>query len=422
MGLDSTLSLAHFWIAMSPVSSTEILISGGGFAGLALGLALAGAGYEARVIESGDMDAALLPDFDGRVSAIAPDVRRMLEALGVWAHIAEFQTVTDIVVSGGTLEGAASPFFLHVGEGDGGAPAFDMVENRHLRAALLARARQAPGLTLTSGTRIVKAAGTAAGVTATLAGGDTIAARLLVAAEGRESPLREAYGIKTSGWSYRQWGIVCTVEHERSHQGVAQEYFLPSGSFAILPMTGNRASLVWAEREDLAPGFLALSDADFHAEVARRFTDYLGEIRVVGPRFGYPLTTQLARDYIAPRFALIGDAAHVIHPLAGQGLNLGLRDAAALAEAVIDAGRLGLDIGSTAPLEAYQRRRRIDATVMAATTDTLNRLFANDIAPVRAVREAGLGLVNALPPLRRLIARGASSGPDAPRLLQGKAL
>lgn len=407
---------------MSASSTTEILISGGGFAGLALGLALAEAGYEARVIEASDMDAVLAPDFDGRVSAIAPDVRRMLEALGVWSGVAEFQTVTDIVVSGGTLEGGASPFFLHVGETDGGAPAFDMVENRHLRTALLARARTVRGLTLTSGARIAKATSTQAAATATLSTGETISARLLVAAEGRESPLREAYGIKTSGWSYKQWGIVCTVEHERPHEGVAQEYFLPSGSFAILPMTGNRSSLVWAEREDLAPAFLALSEDDFNAEVARRFTDYLGETKVVGARFGYPLTTQLARDYIARRFALIGDAAHVVHPLAGQGLNLGLRDAAALAEAIADAGRLGLDVGSPAPLDAYQRRRRIDATLMAATTDTLNRLFSNDIAPVRAVREAGLGLVNAIPPLRRLIARAASTSHDAPRLLQGKAL
>lgn len=402
---------------------TEILISGGGFAGLALGIALARAGYEAAVVEAGDLDAALAPSFDGRASAIAPDVRRMLETLEVWDGVAAFQPVTDIVVSGGTVEGGASPFFLHVGEQDANTPAFDMVENRFLRSALLARARATAGLTLLPRTRIASAASSPAGVTASLGDGAAIAARLLVAAEGRDSPLREAYGIRTSGWSYKQWGIVCTVEHERPHEGVAQEYFLPSGSFAILPMTGNRASLVWAEREDLAPAFLALSDADFDAEVARRFTDYLGATKVVGDRFGYPLSTQLARDYIAPRFALIGDAAHVVHPLAGQGLNLGLRDAAALAEAVVDAGRLGLDIGATAPLEAYQRRRRIDATLMAATTDALNRLFSNDVAPLRAIRETGLGLVNAVPPLRRLLARAAGgSAKDAPRLLQGAAL
>lgn len=406
---------------MSGARDTEILISGGGFAGLALGIALAGAGYAASVVEAGDLDAALAPGFDGRVSAIAPDVRRMLETLDVWGGIAEFQTVTDIVVSGGTVEGGASPFFLHIGETDGEAPVFDMVENRHLRIALLARARATTGLTLIPGERIKGAASAATGVTATLAGGDTIAARLLVAAEGRQSPLREAYGIKTSGWSYHQWGIVCTVEHERPHESVAQEYFLPSGSFAILPMTGNRSSLVWAEREDLAPGFLALGEDDFNAEVARHFTDFLGTVRVVGPRFGYPLTTQLARDYVAQRFALIGDAAHVVHPLAGQGINLGMRGVAALAEAVADAGRLGLDIGGAAPLEAYQRRHRINAMMMGATTDTLNRLFSNDIAPLRAIRETGLGLVNAVPPLRRLLARaaGGGQGSDAPRLLTG---
>jgi 2-octaprenyl-6-methoxyphenol hydroxylase len=405
---------------MSAPTNTEILISGGGFAGLALAIALAGAGYESAVVEAGDLNAPLAPDFDGRASAIAPDVRRMLETLGVWSRIPEFQPVTDIVVSGGTLEGGASPFFLHVGDQDSDTPAFDMVENRYLRAAMLTAARATPGLILVPGTRIAAAVSTAGNVTATLSPGGTMTARLLVAAEGRDSPLREGYGIKTSGWSYKQWGIVCTVEHERSHEGAAQEYFLPSGSFAILPLTGNRSSLVWAEREDLAPGFLKLSDDDFNTEIARRFTDFLGATKVVGPRFGYPLTTQLARDYVAQRFALIGDAAHVIHPLAGQGLNLGLRDAAALAEAIADAGRLGLDIGSSVPLEAYQRRRRIDATLMAATTDGLNRLFANDIAPLRALRETGLGLVNAVPPLRRLLSRAAAGkGADAPRLLSG---
>ncbi len=408
---------------MSDSGDTEILISGGGFAGLALGIALASAGYEARVIEAGDTARFRESAFDGRVSAIAPDIRRMLETLGVWQGIAEFQTVGDIVVSGGTVEGGASPFFLHFGENDRGRAAFDMVENRFLRTALLDKAHATPGLTVTPSARVTAAVSARTGVTARLSTDETCRARLLVAAEGRDSPLREAYGIKTSGWSYRQWGIVCTVEHERPHEGVAQEYFLPSGSFAILPMTGNRASLVWAEREDLAPAFLALNDADFDAEIARRFTDFLGRTRVVGDRFGYPLSVQLARTYIAERFALVGDAAHVVHPLAGQGLNLGLRDVAALAEAVADAGRLGLDIGSAAPLDAYQRRRRIDATLMAATTDALNRLFSNDNAPLRAIRETGLGLVNAVPPLRRLLARAAAGdSTDAPRLLQGVAL
>ena len=407
---------------MTTAHQTEVLISGGGFAGLALGIALGQAGLAVTVVEP----APALPatGFDGRVSSIAPDVRRMLVGLGVWARIPESQSVSDIVVSGGTVGGAASPFFLHFEREDGGAPPFDMVENRFLQAALRATALETPGLRPTDGARIDSVETPPGHVTATLSSGGTIAAPLLVAAEGRDSPLRARFGLKVTGWSYGQWGIVTTVAHERPHDGVAQEYFLPSGSFAILPMTGNRASLVWAEREEIAKAVMALDEADFAAEVARRFTDYLGDVTPVGARSAWPLSLQLARDYIAPRFALIGDAAHVVHPLAGQGLNLGLRDAAALAEAVVDAGRLGLDIGGMAPLEAYQRRRRIDATLMAGMTEGLNRLFSNDAAPLRAVREAGLGLVNAATPLRRFLARAAGGQglADAPRLLKGEAL
>jgi 2-octaprenyl-6-methoxyphenol hydroxylase len=405
------------------VDSTEILISGGGFAGLALGLALAKAGIDVTVIDAAAPDKSTLPAFDGRVSSIATDVKRMLTALGVWALVPEAQPVSDIVVSGGEIGAAASPFFLHFDEADAGATLFDIVENRFLRSALL-QAATAAGVTLIAPARIADPQVTAKGVAATLGDGRTLKARLLIAAEGRDSPLRERFGIKSSGWSYGQSGIVCTVEHERPHGGTAQEYFLPSGPFAILPMTGNRSSLVWSERTDIADAALALGDADFAAEVARRFTGYLGAVKPVGARWAYPLTTHLARSYIAPRFALIGDAAHVVHPLAGQGLNLGLRDAAALAESVVDAVRLGLDAGASAPLEAYQRARRIDATAMAAVTDGLNRLFSNDVAPLKAVREAGLGLVNAIAPLRRLLATAAAGASlaAAPRLLKGETL
>jgi 2-octaprenyl-6-methoxyphenol hydroxylase len=405
------------------IPAPDVLISGGGFAGLALALALTGAGVEVAVIDAAETDHLTLPDFDGRVSAIAPDVKRMLAALNVWPLVREAQPVTDIVVSGGDIGGGSSPFFLHFDKADAGMALFDMVENRFLRAALLTAAA-ARAVTLIAPARIGAVKTGTAGVEATLTDGRTFSARLLVSAEGRDSPLRERFGIKSSGWDYGQWGIVCTVEHERPHDGTAQEYFLPSGPFAILPMTGNRASLVWSERTELARAALALDDGDFADEVARRFTDYLGTVRPVGARWGYPLSTHLARAYVAPRFALIGDAAHVVHPLAGQGLNLGLRDAAALAECVVDAVRLGLDAGSAAPLEAYQRARRIDATAMAAVTDGLNRLFSNDFAPLKAVREAGLGLVNAITPLRRLLATaaaGASLG-SAPRLLRGEAL
>lgn len=407
---------------MSGASETEILISGGGFVGLTLGLALKRAGIDATVVEPVPPASRTTLAFDGRVSSIAPDARVMLETLDVWRRVAEVQPVRDIVVSGGTLSGGASASFLHFDEADAGTHLFDIVENRLLLTALSEAADEA-GLRIVAG-RIVGAEAGRFHVTAALEDGSALQAKLLVAADGRHSALREAFGIKVTGWSYPQWGLVCTVEHERPHDGTAQEYFLPAGPFAILPMTGNRSSLVWTERADLAETYLTLSDADFADEVRRRFTDYLGTVTPVGGRWGYPLTAQLARDYIAPRFALVGDAAHVVHPIAGQGLNLGLRDVAALAEALVDADRLGLDLGSAAPLDAYQRRRRLDATAMAAMTDGLNRLFSNEIAPLKGLRETGLGIVNAVSPLRRLLARAASGAGlgETPRLLKGEAL
>lgn len=401
----------------------DVLISGGGFAGLALALALAEAGLDVAVVDAASPDRITLPAFDGRVSAIAPDVKRMLAALGVWPRVRESQAVTDIVVSGGDPGSPRSPFFLHFDENDAGAALFDMVENRFLRIALLEQAAER-GLVLLAPAQIASMQSGRTIQEATLCNGDRIAAHLLVAAEGRDSPLRERFGIKVSGWSYGQTAIVLTVEHERPHHGTAQDYFLPAGPFGILPMTGNRSSLVWAEPTERAAAIMALGEDDFADEVSRRFTDYLGTVRPTGPRWSYPLGTQLARSYIAPRFALIGDAAHVVHPLAGQGLNLGLRDAATLAECVVDAVRLGLDAGSASALEAYERARRIDTTAMAAVTDGMNRLFSNDVAPLKVVREAGLGLVNAVAPLRRLLASAAAgtSLGSAPRLLRGEAL
>ena len=288
-------------------AESDVLISGGGFAGLALALALGQAGFAVTVVDPAP--AAGPAGFDGRVSSIAPDVRRMLERLGVWARIPESQSVTDIVVSGGVVGGEASAFFLHFEKDDGGAPPFDMVENRFLLAALGEAVAACPSVERLTETRIETVETAPARITVTLSGGGRRDAPLLVAAEGRDSPLRERFGIKVTGWSYDQWGIVTTVEHERPHDGVAQEYFLPSGSFAILPMTGRRASLVWTERSDLARTVMAMDEGDFAAEVARRFTDYLGQVRPVGARSAFPLALQLARTFVAPRFALIGDAA-----------------------------------------------------------------------------------------------------------------
>jgi 2-octaprenyl-6-methoxyphenol hydroxylase len=247
--------------------------------------------------------------------------------------------------------------------------------------------------------------------------------RLAVSAEGRNSPSREAAGISVSGWSYHQAGIVCTVRHDQPHNGVAQEHFLPAGPFAILPLVGNRSSLVWTEREDLTPTMMALDDAAFRNEVAKRFGDYLGTLEIEGPRWSYPLSLQLAESYVAPRLVLVGDAAHGMHPIAGQGLNVGLRDVAALAQVLTDAARLGFDIGGRDVLERYQRWRRFDNLTLLAVTDVLNKLFSNDIEPVRMLRGAGLAAVDKMPALKRLFMRHArGSVGKLPRLLAGEPL
>jgi 2-octaprenyl-6-methoxyphenol hydroxylase len=256
-----------------------------------------------------------------------------------------------------------------------------------------------------------------------LSGGETIATRLLVAADGARSGIREAAGIKSVGWNYEQSAIVTTVEHERDHQGRAEEHFLPAGPFAILPLKGKRSSIVWTEEAQEAERIVALPYAQFHAELEKRFGLKLGEIAAVGPRHAHPLGLSVARSFIGERLALVGDAAHVIHPIAGQGLNLGLRDVAALAEAVADAARLGLDVGGPDVLERYQRWRRFDTAAMGAATHGLNRLFSNRSDVLRLIRDVGLGLVERAPPLKRLFIREAAGlTGDVPKLLRGEAL
>ena len=398
----------------------EVLIAGGGMVGLTLGCALAGAGVEVVVIERADPAALTDAAFDGRVSAIAFGSRQALAAIGVWERLApEAQPILEIRVSDGD-----SPLFLHYDHRDvGDAPLGYIVENRHIREALFAAAEGHGRLRLIAPGRVRRLARGAAAVEATLADGRRVRARLAVAADGRESRLRRDAGIAVTSWRYAQTSIVCTVAHERSHRGIAHERFLPAGPFAILPMTGNRASLVWTERADLAPEMLALDDAAFTAEMARRFGDFLGALEVAGPRWSYPLALMHAERYTDARLALVGDAAHVIHPIAGQGLNLGLRDVAALAEVLVDARRLGLDLGGGATLERYARWRRFDNTVLIAATDGLNRLFSNDIAPVRLARGLGLAAVDRLAPLKRLFMRHAMGTlGELPRLMRGEPL
>lgn len=402
----------------------DVLISGGGIVGLTLGLALAQGGLATLVIDTKPAAQALEPTFDGRVSALAYASVRMLTALGAWDSLKDHaQPIAEILVTDGAPARPSSPFSLHFDAQDVGAQALGHIaENRHIRSSLYDAVARQKGLALLAPASVKNLAVNSGGALVTLADGGEIAASLVVAAEGRDSALRAQMGITTIGWSYPQTGIVATVEHERPHNGVAYEHFLPSGPFAILPMTGNRSSLVWTEAKTKVPALLALDEAGFNEELARRFGDHLGKTKSAGRRWSYPLSFHLARDFVKPRFALAGDAAHGIHPIAGQGLNLGLKDAAALAEVLLDAARLGRDIGALDTLKRYERWRRFDSFALAASTDALNRLFSNDIAPLRHLRDLGLGIVDAFGPARRFFMHHAGGDVGKlPRLMKGEA-
>jgi 2-octaprenyl-6-methoxyphenol hydroxylase len=399
----------------------ELVIAGGGLNGMLLAVACAGAGLSTIVIDRQDPAAMMADSFDGRTSAIAYGSRLVFDGIGLWPAIeGEAEPIREIRVADD-----GSPLFLHYDHRDlgGNTPLGYIVENRVLRRALFDRAATLPSLRLFAPRAVASMEVSEGGAAVALADGTRLNTRLVAAADGQNSPLRRAAGIRTVEWRYRQTGIVTTVAHERPHRGVAVEHFLAAGPFAILPMTGNRSSIVWTEQADLAPRLLALPDTDFAAELRARFGDFLGEIEPVGPRWSYPLALMQAERYVARRLALVGEAAHVIHPIAGQGLNIGIRDIAALAEIVIDARRLGLDIGDASLLEQYERWRRSDAWVLAAVTDGLNRLFSNTIAPVRLARDFGLAVINRLPPLKRLLMQHAMGVlGDRPRLARGQPL
>ena len=355
---------------------------------------------------------------------------------------AEAQPILDMVVTDSQLADAMRPVFLtFAGDVEPGQPFAHMIENGPLLAALVEKA-EAEGVSLdptaVSAFELPSITGSESGegeddiahrvepsrrIDAQLANGKTISAKLLVAADGARSRLRELAGIASHGWPYGQSAIVTTVAHEREHHGRAEEHFLPAGPFAILPLKGWRSSIVWTERTEEADRIIALGDAAFHDELEQRFGLHLGDISVVGPRRAYPLGFSVARSFIAERLALVGDAAHMIHPIAGQGLNMGLRDVAALAEAIVDAARLGLDIGGAVVLERYQRWRRFDTMTMGVATDGLNRLFSNRSDALRLMRDIGLGLVDRLPGLKGLFIRQAAGlVGEVPKLLRGEAL
>ncbi len=400
----------------------SIVICGGAFAGLALALALRqGLGAEIPVIVA-DPALSVRPSRDPRATAIVAACRRLFDALGVWDQVSDSQAILDMVVTDSKLEDATRPVFLtFAGEVEPGEPFAHMVENRRLIDALVARA-EAEGIDLRA-TAVSTYDSRPDGVTVTLADGNVIEASLLVAADGARSKLRERAGIATHGWDYDQSGIVVTVGHERDHHGRAEEHFLPAGPFAILPLTGKRSSLVWTENRAEAGRITALGEAEFHDELEKRFGLHLGEIKALDKPRAFPLGYFVARSFIAERLALVGDAAHVIHPIAGQGLNMGLKDVAALAEVVVDAARLGIDPGQADVLDRYQRWRRFDTMAMGLATNSLNFLFSNESTLLRTVRDIGLGLVDRAPPLKNLFIRQAAglSG-EVPRLLKGEAL
>jgi len=398
----------------------DVAIAGGGLVGLSLGIALARSGIETMVLDGEDPTHMKSAGFDGRVCSIAYGSKRVLDGIGVWADIEKAaEPILEIRVTDKN-----APLFLHYDHKEvGDEPLGWIVENRITRTALLRVAAGYKSLHHVAPVSVEAFIPEGERITASLADGRRISVRLAVAADGRRSQLREAAGIKSVERSYGQSGIVCTVSHERPHRGIAHERFLPAGPFAILPMTGNRSSLVWTEKTGQVPHLLALEDADFRAELAARFGNFLGALKTAGPRWSYPLALTHANRYAGERLALVGDAAHAIHPLAGQGFNLGVRDVAALAELIVDRHRLGLDIGMPDLLARYEQWRRFDATAMIAVTDGLNRLFSNDIAPLRLARDIGLAAVDRMPPLKRLFIRHAmGTVGELPRLARGEPL
>jgi len=407
--------------------TADVLIAGGGFAGLSLAVALKQALGPTFAVTVADPTLGANLGDDERASAIVAAARRLFETLGVWdAVAAEAQPMLDMVVTDSRLDDAVRPAFLtFAGDVEPGEPFAHMIENRDLVAALSAKAREARVTLIATGVESFAHDGER--VYATLTDGRAIAARLLAAADGARSTVRTQAGIATHGWQYGQSAIVTTVAHERDHCGRAEEHFLPAGPFAILPLKpnrlGHRSSTVWTETTAEAARIIALPNDVFHQELERRFKLHFGEIKAVGKRRAHPLGFFVARSFIADRIALVGDAAHVIHPIAGQGLNMGLKDVAALAEVIVDAARLGLDPGGADVLERYQRWRRFDTMAMGFATDGLNRLFSNRSDVLRLIRDVGLGLVDRVPNLKRLFIREAAGliG-EVPKLLRGEVL
>jgi 2-octaprenyl-6-methoxyphenol hydroxylase len=402
----------------------DILIIGGGLNGPALALALAQNHLKVIVVDARPAPARADVGFDGRAYSLAIASRRLLSAIGVWPALADLaQPILQIKASDGRAGNGPAPFFLHFDsdEIEEGPMGF-MVEDRHLYAAFLSAMQSDGRITLISGETVTEQATTSQGGSITLASGRSLSARLIVGCDGRNSGTAQRAGITRTGWAYGQTALVSAVHHDKPHNGIAHQYFMPEGPLAILPLKdGHRSCIVWSETDAHAAAIQALPDKEYLAALRPRFGDFLGDIQLVGTRFTYPLSLSLANSYIAPRVVLVGDAAHGVHPIAGQGLNLGLRDVAALAQILVEAARRGEDFGAADVLARYQAWRRPDAMALALGMDAVNRLFSNDNPILRIGRDLGMGLIGSSPRLRRAFIRQAAglSG-DLPLLLAGQ--
>ena len=406
-------------LGMALQRDTEVIVIGAGLAGATLACGLAAQGIDTVLIDRIAPADGISPTFDGRASAIAQSSRVALDGIGLWPLVSDTtEAIREIRVSDGP-----SLLFLHYDHADiGDQPLGYMIENRDMRAGLVRLIEKTTGLTIVAPTEIVATNRDDNVASVSLKDGRTITGSLIVAADGRGSATRQAAGIPVTGWGYNQNAIVATIGHTVSHQGIAHERFLASGPFAILPLKGgHHSSLVWTERSALVDSFMALDDDTFLSEISERVGGFLGDLSLIGPRFQHPLGLQIAESYTDTRLALVGDAAHGIHPIAGQGLNLGLRDIAALIDILVDAKRYGLDLAHRAGLERYQRWRRADNLLMAGMTDVINRLFSNDVRPLKTALDLGLAAVNNLPPLKKTFMRHAMGQVgDLPKLMRGE--
>ncbi|MFO1088909.1 MAG: FAD-dependent monooxygenase [Hyphomicrobiales bacterium] len=405
----------------------DVIVAGGSLNGLAVALALGGdrarSPLDVLVVDAGSLERPVAEAADRRASAISAASRNLFTALGIWDELAAHaQPMQRIEVIDDRLGDAARPSLLNFG-GDETASAH-IIENQFLYRALRTALRRSPAITVRDEAPIDAVRVEPGSVSLTLADGSSVRGRLLVGADGRRSLVRQSAGIETVGWEYGQVGIVFSIDHEHSHHGIAEEHFLPPGPFATLPLPGHRSSIVWTETTASGAAIMSLPPDEVHQEIVRRLNPRLGRLLAWTPLQSWPLTLAIAKRFVADRIALVGDAAHVVHPLAGLGFNLGLKDTAALAEVVTLAAREGTDIGSPAVLARYEQWRRADTWSVAMMTEFLNRLFSNDNAAVRAVRDAGLGMVDRLPPLKTAFMREAKGlgGTDVPCLLQGQAI